>query len=170
MSELVTGVVKWLPVWAPALAAFAVGAATLFLVFRNYFPRPTVQQPAASVEVGRDSEGPFLSVKLRLRNPGSCTIYHKGVVLRSEAFGEIKANPYGLSNVPPEQASPRPDFLSFRARVGFPRPRGRKCFRDVVAFSILYKYSSGPLRCTRTLRLSASLPARRLRENGLLEE
>ena len=168
MGNLLTGIAKWTYVRAPSLAGFVVGSISLFFVFRHYCPKPTIQTPPPGIETGKDFDGPFLQVKLRLGNSGASTIYCKSVILKPRGFKKLAAVPSGKSNVPPEQSSPRPPHLQFKAKV----PLCRKkigTLPEQIRVKIFYKYRSGPCPCTRTLRLSANIRTSDLIQGGLLK-
>jgi hypothetical protein len=165
MGNLLTGIAKWTYVWVPALATF-VG---LFFTFRHYCPKPTIQAPPPGIETRRDSDGPFLQVKLWLGNPGVSTIYCESVILKPQGFKKLTAGPDGHKNVSPEQSSPRRlPFLQFKAKGRLCR-KGRRALPEQIRVKILYRYRSGPWPRTRTLRLSATIRKSDLIQGGLLK-
>ena len=129
MGNLLTGIAKWTYVWVPSLATF-VG---FFFTFRHYCPKPTIQAPPPGIETRRDSDGPFLHVKLRLGNPGVSTIYCESVILKPQGFKKLTAGPDGHKNVPPEQSSPRRlPFLQFKAKECLHEDQGQTFILGVV--------------------------------------
>jgi len=162
MRNVLSGITKWACVWAPLVTFLGV-----FFTFRHYCPKPTIQAPPPGVEVRKDADGPFLQVKLRLGNPGASTIYYKSVILKTQGFKKLTAMPNGNSNVPPEQSSPRPPFLRFKAKERLCR-KGKRALPDQIRVKLLYRYRSGSWPRTRTLRLSATIRKSDLTRGGML--
>ena len=167
MRSLLSGIAKWTYVWAPSLAGFVVTSISLFFVFRHYCPKPTIQTPPPGIETRRDSDGPFLQVKLRLGNPGVSTIYYESVILKPQGFKKLTARPNGDSNVPPEQSSPRLPSLRFKAKESLCR-EGKSALPEQIRVKLFYRYRSGPWPRTRTLRLSATIRKSDLTRGGML--
>ena len=164
MCNVLSWIAKWAYVCAPALLAFA----GVFLAFRHYCPKPTIQTPPPGIEAGKDFGGPFLQVKLRLGNPGVSTIYYESVIVKPRGFKKLTAMPNGNSNVPPEQSSPRSPFLRFKAKELW-CPNESRDLPEQIRAKILYRYRSGLWHRTRTLRLSATIRKSELIDGGLLE-
>jgi len=169
MGNLFTGIAKWTYVWVPSLAGFVVTSISLFFVFRHCCPKPTIQTPPPGIGTRRDSDGPFLQVKLRLGNPGAPTIYYKSVILKPQGLKKLKAIPNGNSNVPSEQSSPRSPHLRFKVKEHLCHKEARRPLPEQIRVKILYRYKSGLCPWTRTLRLSANVRKRELIDGGLLE-
>ena len=162
-------VVRWLPVWVPSLAAFAVAVVTLRAVMRQSCPRPTIQRPAPVLIPGHDSDGPFLVAKFRLGNPGNSTIYCNTVQLKLSGMERVTLSPQGDSNVPPEQTSSRPPFLKFKTTTPLRRSSDRS-LPDSMRATVRYSFTSGPCRRIRTRRLRTTVEKRLLVEGRLLDE
>lgn len=169
LEGMLSQIVRWLPVWAPSLAAFGIAAITLRAVMRQSCPRPTVQGPVPVVIAGQDSGGVFLVAEFRLGNPGNSTIYCAKVQLKLSGMEGVKLSPLRGKNVPPEQTSGDPTRLKFKTTTPLRKTR-RRALPDSLRATLSYKFTSGPCRRVRTRKLRVRVEKKMLVESGLLRE
>jgi len=101
------GSVSWvrdLRIWLPALIGVIglPGAIYAFIHrWRRYNPKPLLMLEP-SMNSRRESDGPFLVIKLRLRNPGSVAIFGQDLKIKSKAFSEVDASIQGTQTIRPD--------------------------------------------------------------------
>jgi len=155
-------------------AILALSLLSLFLLLKGKSPRPKplFGGPGIQINSKRDSDGPYLEIKLHLENPGEVPIYiETSWPEANRLFGkkDFDVTPNATTRiVPPANLVPRPPWVDFKAR---PRDRIKACkVTGDVDTNLVVEYRTWIWRHHRRAKYKKKIPARTLRDIGVQVE
>ena len=156
-----------------SLAILAFTLLSLFVLLKGKFPtpKPLFGESGIQINSAKDSDGPYLKIKLHLRNPGTVPIYIETLWPKAHSHfgkGDFDVTPDGTRIVPPASLEPRPPWVDFKAR---PRDTVKACrvTSDVKAVLVV-AYRTWIWPCERHVKYAKKIPVRTLKDIGVQVE